>query len=122
MAEREDGSGKKAARAGFCVEPSRYVDAVSREGWRGMVVVKKGEVYGSKIVYRGWKAKEEGVVEVKVEVGKAVEVEVTKGEDVAESKDVVAEKYGTLVRTKSKKEKRMSMEAIKNKSRKCIIS
>ncbi|KAF8423888.1 aldose 1-epimerase [Tirmania nivea] len=52
---RKDGSGKKAARAGFCVEPSRYVDAVNRDQWRGMVVLKKGKVYGSKIVYKAWK-------------------------------------------------------------------
>ena len=104
----------KSARGGFCVEPSRYVDAVIREEWRGMVLVKRGEVYGSKIVYRGWKA-EEAKVEAKVEV------EVAKGGAVAENVPAV-EKEDKLVRTKSKKDKRMSMKVIKDKSGKCIIS
>jgi len=111
VAEREDGSVKKSARGGFCVEPSRYVDAVNRDEWRAMVVVKKGEVYGSKIVYRGWKAEE------------AKEVEVGKGEAVAEDvAAAAAEKEDKLVGTKSKKDKRMSMKAIKDRGGKCIIS
>lgn len=40
--------------AGFCVEPSRYVNAVNVPEWKEQVVLKKGEVYGSRIVYRGW--------------------------------------------------------------------
>lgn len=53
---RSDGSPKRAARAGFCVEPSRYVDAVNNEAWKDQVILKKGQVYGSKIVYKSWKA------------------------------------------------------------------
>ncbi|KAH7370150.1 putative bifunctional protein gal10 [Rhexocercosporidium sp. MPI-PUGE-AT-0058] len=45
---------KRGPRAGFCVEPSRYVNAVNVEEWRGQVVLKKGEVYGSRVVYKGW--------------------------------------------------------------------
>ncbi|KAG4427245.1 hypothetical protein IFR05_017272, partial [Cadophora sp. M221] len=53
----EGGRGKveaRGARSGFCVEPSRYVNAVNVEEWRGQVVLKKGEVYGSRVVYKGW--------------------------------------------------------------------
>ncbi|KAI5812058.1 galactose mutarotase-like domain-containing protein [Pyronema omphalodes] len=52
--ERSDGSPKRLPRSGFCVEPSRFVDAVNRPVWRNMVVLKKGEKYGSKIVYTAW--------------------------------------------------------------------
>lgn len=41
--------------AGFCVEPSRYVNAANVPAWRHMTVLKKGQVYGSKIVYKAWK-------------------------------------------------------------------
>jgi aldose 1-epimerase len=41
--------------AGFCVEPSRYVNAPNVPGWRHMAVLKKGQTYGSKIVYKAWK-------------------------------------------------------------------
>lgn len=52
------GDPKRGARAGFCVEPGRYINSVNRECWRGMVVAKKGEVYGSKIVYKAWEGGE----------------------------------------------------------------
>lgn len=48
------GAPARGSRAGFCVEPSRYVDAINRDEWKGQVVLKKGEVYGSRIVYKGW--------------------------------------------------------------------
>ncbi|KAK4998631.1 hypothetical protein LTR66_002168 [Elasticomyces elasticus] len=50
-----EGASARGPRAGFCVEPSRYINAVNEEKWRNMVVLKKGEVWGSKVVYRGWK-------------------------------------------------------------------
>lgn len=53
-----DGTPARVRNAGFCVEPGRYVDAVNREDWRGQVVLKKGEVYGSKIVYVAWKGEQ----------------------------------------------------------------
>ena len=43
-------------RAGFCVEPSRYVNAPNVEEWKKQAVLKKGEKYGARIVYRAWKA------------------------------------------------------------------
>ncbi|KAI4959535.1 hypothetical protein J4E86_003257 [Alternaria arbusti] len=46
----------RGARAGFCVEPSRYVNAVNVPEYKSMMVLKKGEKYGTKIVYRGWHA------------------------------------------------------------------
>jgi aldose 1-epimerase len=46
---------ERKARAGFCVEPSRYVDAVNREEWKSQVLLKKGEKYGTRIVYKAWK-------------------------------------------------------------------
>ena len=49
-----DGVEKRGPRSGFCVEPSRYVNAVNVDEWRGQVVLKKGEVYGSRIVYQAW--------------------------------------------------------------------
>lgn len=45
----------RGARAGFCVEPSRWVNAVNVPEWRGQVVLRKGETYGARIVYRAWK-------------------------------------------------------------------
>ncbi|KAE8445526.1 hypothetical protein EG329_013289 [Mollisiaceae sp. DMI_Dod_QoI] len=49
-----DGVPARGARAGFCVEPSRYVNAVNVDEWRSQAILKKGEVYGSRVVYRGW--------------------------------------------------------------------
>lgn len=40
------------SRSGFCCEPGRYVDAINQEQWKTAVVLKKGEVYGSKFSYR----------------------------------------------------------------------
>ncbi|KAI9738359.1 MAG: hypothetical protein M1834_008860 [Cirrosporium novae-zelandiae] len=53
-----EGAPARGKRAGFCVEPSRYIDAVNKEEWRGMSVLKKGQVYGSKTVYKSWKDSE----------------------------------------------------------------
>jgi aldose 1-epimerase len=49
-----EGVAARGARSGFCVEPSRYVNAINEDEWKGMVVLKKGEVYGSRVVYKGW--------------------------------------------------------------------
>jgi len=46
----------RGARSGFCVEPSRYVNAVNVPEYKSMMTLKKGEKYGAKIVYRGWSA------------------------------------------------------------------
>lgn len=45
---------KRGPRSGFCVEPSRYVNAVNVPEWRGQVVLKREETYGSRVVYKGW--------------------------------------------------------------------
>jgi aldose 1-epimerase len=44
----------RGPRSGFCVEPSRYVNAANVEAWKDQVVLKKGDVYGSRTVYRAW--------------------------------------------------------------------
>lgn len=45
----------RGARTGFCLEPSRLVNAVNVPEWRDMTVLKKGETYGARIAYRAWK-------------------------------------------------------------------
>ncbi|KAI9680831.1 MAG: hypothetical protein M1817_004271 [Caeruleum heppii] len=44
----------RRSRAGFCVEPGRYVNAVNVEDWRGMVVLRRGQVYGSRTEFIAW--------------------------------------------------------------------
>ncbi len=45
----------RGPRSGFCLEPSRYVNACNVDAWRNMVLLKKGDKYGARIVYRTWK-------------------------------------------------------------------
>lgn len=57
--EHKDNEGKVHAfskRAGFCVEASRLVDAPSWPEWKGMVLLPRGKVWGSRTVYKAWKA------------------------------------------------------------------
>jgi aldose 1-epimerase len=49
-----EGQAARGKRSGFCVEPSRYVNAINEQEWRGQVLLKKGQTYASRIVYRGW--------------------------------------------------------------------
>jgi len=49
-----EGIKARGARSGFCVEPSRYVNAVNTEKYKHMVLLKKGEKWGSRNVYRAW--------------------------------------------------------------------
>ncbi|SPO03286.1 related to GAL10 - UDP-glucose 4-epimerase [Cephalotrichum gorgonifer] len=51
-----EGAPARGVRAGFCVEPSRYVNAINEPEWRDMMILKKGEKYGCRIVYKAWKA------------------------------------------------------------------
>lgn len=44
----------RGQRSGFCVEPSRYINAVNVDKWRSMVVLKRGHKYGSRFTYRAW--------------------------------------------------------------------
>lgn len=43
------------ARAGLAVEPQRFVDAAAWPEWRGQVLLRKGEVWGSKSVWSAWR-------------------------------------------------------------------
>jgi len=45
----------RGPRSGFCVEPSRYINAINTDEWKGMVVLKRGKKYGSRSVYRAWR-------------------------------------------------------------------
>ncbi|KAI9710589.1 MAG: hypothetical protein M1820_002725 [Bogoriella megaspora] len=42
-------------RSAFCVEPQRYVNSVNVDEWKSQVIVKRGDVWGAKNVYRAWK-------------------------------------------------------------------
>jgi aldose 1-epimerase len=45
----------RGPRSGFCVEPSRYINAINTDEWKNMVVLKRGQKYGSRSVYRAWR-------------------------------------------------------------------
>ncbi|KAI9834240.1 MAG: hypothetical protein M1819_003078 [Sarea resinae] len=45
----------RGPRAGLCVEACRYVNAVNVPEWRHTVVVKPGEKFGARTVWRAWK-------------------------------------------------------------------
>jgi len=49
-----EGIKARGARSGFCVESSRYVNAVNTEKYKHMVLLKKGEKWGSRNMYRAW--------------------------------------------------------------------
>lgn len=49
------GAGPYIEGAGFCVEPSRYVNAINEPDWRNMVLLRKGQIFGCKNVYKAWK-------------------------------------------------------------------
>ena len=51
-----EGAPARGRRAAFCVEPSRYVNAVNEDRWRAQVLLKKGQKYGARTVYKAWKA------------------------------------------------------------------
>ncbi|KAI1274222.1 galactose mutarotase-like domain-containing protein [Xylaria sp. FL0933] len=50
-----DGVPARGPRSGFCVEPSRFVNACNVEEWKSQVLLKKGEKYGCRILYKAWK-------------------------------------------------------------------
>jgi aldose 1-epimerase len=50
-----DGAPARGPRAGFCVEPSRYVNAPNQPEWRQMTLLKRGQIWGAKNVYKAWK-------------------------------------------------------------------
>lgn len=45
----------RGPRAGVAIEPGRYVGAVEREEWRSMVLLNRGEVWGSRMRWRVWR-------------------------------------------------------------------
>jgi aldose 1-epimerase len=49
------GAPARGPRSGFCVEPSRYVNAPNEPAWRGMCLLKRGQTWGSRTVYKAWK-------------------------------------------------------------------
>ncbi|KAJ6115100.1 Glycoside hydrolase-type carbohydrate-binding subgroup [Penicillium sp. IBT 16267x] len=51
-----DGAPAHPEGAGFCVEPSRFVNAINEPAWRSMVLLKKGQIFGCKNVYKAWTA------------------------------------------------------------------
>lgn len=50
-----DGEPARGPRSGFCVEASRYINAVNNDKWKSMVVLRKGQTWGSRTIYRAWK-------------------------------------------------------------------
>ncbi|KAI5361622.1 Putative aldose 1-/Glucose-6-phosphate 1-epimerase, galactose mutarotase-like domain superfamily [Septoria linicola] len=51
----KDGLPARGPRSGLCIEASRYVNAVNQDGWRQQVVLRKGQLWGSRTIYRAWK-------------------------------------------------------------------
>lgn len=49
-----NGKAARGSRAGFCCEPARYVNAANVPEWKNMVLLKKGDTYGARIVYKAW--------------------------------------------------------------------
>ncbi|KAI9147721.1 Bifunctional protein [Paramyrothecium foliicola] len=49
-----EGAPARGAHSGFCCEPSRYINAANTPEWKNQVLLKKGETYGARIVYKGW--------------------------------------------------------------------
>ncbi|KAI0516945.1 galactose mutarotase-like domain-containing protein [Xylaria bambusicola] len=49
-----EGVPARNARSGFCVEPSRFVNACNVDDWKNQMLLKKGEKYGCRILYKAW--------------------------------------------------------------------
>ena len=46
----------RGPRAGFCMEASRYIDAINNPQWKNQVLLKRGDIWGAKTVYKAWRA------------------------------------------------------------------
>ncbi|QIX00912.1 hypothetical protein AMS68_006429 [Peltaster fructicola] len=46
------GQPARGARSGMCIEAQRYVNAINVDDYRSMVVLRRGQTYGSRTVYR----------------------------------------------------------------------
>lgn len=44
----------RGPRSGMAIEPSRYINAINHDEWKSMVVLKRGQKFGSRIIYRAW--------------------------------------------------------------------
>lgn len=49
-----EGLPARGARSAFCCEPGRWINACNVPEWKDMVILKKGETYGARIVYKAW--------------------------------------------------------------------
>lgn len=49
-----EGQRARGARSSFCCEPGRWANACNVPEWKSMSVLKKGETYGCRIVYKAW--------------------------------------------------------------------
>ena len=47
---------ERGPRSGFCIEASRYINAINVPEWRNQVLLKRGEVWGARTVHKAWKA------------------------------------------------------------------
>ncbi|EFR02656.1 aldose 1-epimerase [Nannizzia gypsea CBS 118893] len=45
----------RGPRSGFCIEPSRYINAPNVPEWQKMCLLKRGQIWGARTVYRCWK-------------------------------------------------------------------
>lgn len=46
----------RGPRAGFCVEAARYINAINVPEWRDQVLLKRGQLWGSRTLHKAWKA------------------------------------------------------------------
>lgn len=51
-----EGAPARGAKAGFAVEPHRFVDSVNIPQWKNQVLLKKGQTYGSRVIFRAYRA------------------------------------------------------------------
>ena len=49
-----EGAPARGEGAGFCVEPSRFVNAANEPAWKPTVLLKRGQLFGCKNVYKAW--------------------------------------------------------------------
>lgn len=49
-----EGAPARGARSAFCCEPGRWTNAANVPEWKSMTLLKKGETYGARIVYKAW--------------------------------------------------------------------
>ncbi|KAI1489939.1 aldose-1-epimerase [Biscogniauxia mediterranea] len=50
-----EGAPARGPRSAFCVEPSRFVNAPNVDAWRPQVLLRKGDKYGARTVYKAWR-------------------------------------------------------------------